>query len=73
MHSNVSRESCREHYRAKPVKGGKSKCSRCDAEHAPGSAYCASHRAEYQRVWRAKERARIKALEAAVGTWVEPA
>jgi hypothetical protein len=49
------------------------KCPHCDQPRLSTHAYCREHWNAYQREWRTKERARIKALEAAVGTWVEPA
>lgn len=59
--------------RSRPVRGGKATCSLCDKPHAPGTGYCKEHHAAYMREWRKRERDRIKALEAQVGTWVEPA
>lgn len=66
---NVSRET-QGRLRARR---GTTKCPHCDNPRLEGHAYCRAHHAAYQKAWRAKERARIKALEAAVGIWVEPA
>lgn len=74
MSAESSRSFSRETSgRARPIKGGKTKCSHCDNPHAPGSAYCATHRAEYQRGWRKAQREELLALRKMVGTWVDPA
>lgn len=55
---------------------GTTKCSHCDNPRLATSAYCRDHHNAYRRQHRARERARIKALEAAAGVsggWVEPA
>jgi hypothetical protein len=71
--TNVSRETGSTRQRARR---GTTKCPHCDQPRLEGHAYCRQHHAAYQKAWRAKERARIKALEAAAGVsggWVEPA
>ncbi len=55
----------RETPRAKPVRGGTTKCSRCDQPRMPSLAYCREHHAAYQREWRkarAEELRRLRAL-----------
>lgn len=52
---------------------GTTKCPHCDKPRVESSAYCREHRNAAQKEWRARERAKIKALKAMAGTWVEPA
>jgi hypothetical protein len=75
MPNEVSRSNYQEtsRQRARPVKGGKTTCCRCDKPHAPGSGYCDEHRAEYMRGWRKAQRDELLALRKMVGTWVDPA
>lgn len=71
VNSNVSHEtfvSNRQRQRR-----GTTKCSRCENPRLETSAYCRDHHNAYRKEHRARERARIKALLAAVGSWVEPA
>jgi hypothetical protein len=71
MNINIAQETVAGRKRAKR---GTTKCSHCGEPRLPYGAYCREHHVQYQRQWRMKERARIKALEAAVGVgWVEPA
>lgn len=48
--------------RRSPVHGGTSICSRCDQPRAKGVNYCAEHRNEVQRTWRAKASRELKQL-----------
>jgi hypothetical protein len=62
MVPELSRSISRETSRARPLRGGKTGCSwvGCSEDHAPGSGYCRTHKAEYMRGWRksqAEERA----------------
>lgn len=69
VNTNVSREtSTRQRARR-----GTTKCPHCDKPRCESSAYCKDHRAQAQREWRARQKAKFQALQAAVGTWMEPA
>lgn len=71
MNINVSRETFGGRQRQQR---GTTKCSRCESPRLETSAYCREHHNAYRREHRKAERARIKALEAALGAgWIEPA
>lgn len=59
-----SREPSRETLRARPVAGGKSTCAHCSEPRGPGTAYCAAHKREYDRAWRARRTEEFHALKA---------